>query len=151
MLKFQSTLLQEERQRKSLEGDKTMEISIHAPTRGATCSHGRLCNRLDFNPRSYKRSDVMVPLYFPWCREFQSTLLQEERLDLRSSVYNQFIFQSTLLQEERLGGIILKPNGSIFQSTLLQEERPDKIHRRMSYTPISIHAPTRGATFLGSA
>ena len=33
-------------------------ISIHAPTRGATCEGAKTCAiELNFNPRSYKRSD----------------------------------------------------------------------------------------------
>ena len=77
-------------------------ISIHAPTRGATAAErvraGTLTN---FNPRSYKRSDGASnggagALYL-----FQSTLLQEERLDFFFTNKETISFQSTLLQEER--------------------------------------------------
>ena len=101
------------------------KISIHAPTRGAT--HGvsdQSGRNRYFNPRSYKRSDVVrSPILIPFS-EFQSTLLQEERQDLifRSAV--EFLFQSTLLQEERHVG-----NGYMYW-----------------ISKISIHAPTRGAT-----
>ena len=55
-------------------------ISIHAPTRGAT---ERLLNFsvrfLNFNPRSYKRSDSLTVWKVRILTLFQSTLLQEER------------------------------------------------------------------------
>ena len=40
------------------DGETDCRISIHAPTRGATCFGERRCYlNVDFNPRSYKRSD----------------------------------------------------------------------------------------------
>ena len=120
-------------------------ISIHAPTRGATCFRaiislwslfqstllqeerlsampwaGPLCH---FNPRSYKRSDP-DPIKKPRpILEFQSTLLQEERLCFVSVDFSNLQFQSTLLQEERLSSCPIRAVASLFQSTLLQEER----------------------------
>ena len=145
------------------------KISIHAPTRGAT--HGvsdQSGRNRYFNPRSYKRSDVVrSPILIPFS-EFQSTLLQEERQDLifRSAV--EFLFQSTLLQEERRGIFTQKTDRNLisihaptrgatlmnfltdvlyeFQSTLLQEERPTGHVNVCNCIRISIHAPTRGAT-----
>ena len=36
-------------------------ISIHAPTRGATCSHAEMCDlAFNFNPRSHKGSDIGI-------------------------------------------------------------------------------------------
>ena len=78
---FQSTLLQEERRSSTVLFVSSFTISIHAPTRGATDGRPRwsdlFCisihaptrgatmnfatesfNASDFNPRSYKRSDV---------------------------------------------------------------------------------------------
>ena len=145
------------------------KISIHAPTRGAT--HGvsdQSGRNRYFNPRSYKRSDVVrSPILIPFS-EFQSTLLQEERQDLifRSAV--EFLFQSTLLQEERRGIFTQKTDRNLisihaptrgatlmnfltdvlyeFQSTLLQEERHVGNGYMYWISKISIHAPTRGAT-----
>ena len=145
-------------------------ISIHAPTRGATLSAMRLLlGRL----------------------EFQSTLLQEERqlytvrcgvtrdisihAPTRGATSTRMIvtpaavisihaptrgatilslicfllslrFQSTLLQEERLPGECRKPDDILFQSTLLQEERRVPFCPILISSSISIHAPTRGAT-----
>ena len=98
-------------------------ISIHAPTRGATViilkdlvmyqfqstllqeeRHSQmyfLYSGMNFNPRSYKRSD---PAACPLCcipDIFQSTLLQEERPFLGIFAPDCCQFQSTLLQEER--------------------------------------------------
>ena len=79
---FQSTLLQEERPQDNMVMQIGKMISIHAPTRGATCqpytpSHSCLISihaptrgatiivyffgvkLIDFNPRSYKRSDCI--------------------------------------------------------------------------------------------
>ena len=100
---------------------------------------------------------------------FQSTLLQEERHLCGNRISRFLFFQSTLLQEERPYLPCLFATGHVFQSTLLQEERRDntapycrfKTFNPRSYkrsdlmqkrNPIlqklSIHAPTRGATFL---
>ena len=103
--------------------------------------------------------------------EFQSTLLQEERqlplfrLFSGSSYFNPrsykrsdaenccsacetALFQSTLLQEERHNPRIHVQHPLTFQSTLLQEERPELAWDGTVIIPISIHAPTRGATKL---
>ena len=59
--KFQSTLLQVERRYGSLLSFPCCDISIHAPTRGATSRQAILFFRLHyFNPRSYKRSDIVM-------------------------------------------------------------------------------------------
>ena len=77
---FQSTLLQEER----LSLFKHIEPFF------------------DFNPRSYKRSDIISLRVVIRHRLFQSTLLQEERPALVCGFFWSLRFQSTLLQEERL-------------------------------------------------
>ena len=100
-------------------------ISIHAPTRGATLLILKRIYILgNFNPRSYKRSDTSDTEKDLYTWEFQSTLLQEERLCIKQNYHDQPKFQSTLLQEERRSG-------------------SEVLHRHIY---ISIHAPTRGAT-----
>ena len=77
-------------------------ISIHAPTRGATLQKQKSQPKnINFNPRSYKRSDVFCNAQVFCAMLFQSTLLQEERrrLPCVGALNNEF--QSTLLQEER--------------------------------------------------
>ena len=77
---------------------------------------------------------------------FQSTLLQEERPELRTTYLESFFFQSTLLQEERhLCGSRISQL-LFFQSTLLQEERRCVLRKISISSTLSIHAPTRGAT-----
>ena len=101
-------------------------ISIHAPTRGATRSNGTIKQR----PR------------------FQSTLPRGERLKLCYYNIIRKRFQSTLPRGER------------------QDERWNRLQDRRNFNPrshegsdrqvtpknigniISIHAPTRGATFM---
>ena len=40
---------------------RALTISIHAPTRGATCENPHFVEIIDnFNPRSYKRSDIEI-------------------------------------------------------------------------------------------
>ena len=57
------------------------DLSIHAPTRGATINNGvNSIYTFTFNPRSYKRSDFASSYPFCLLSDFQSTLLQEERL-----------------------------------------------------------------------
>ena len=86
MILFQSTLLQEERPISDFAISTNVEISIHAPTRGATLYLFCTCSKrllfqstllqeerhvkvlvddlaVNFNPRSYKRSDI-VYVYF---------------------------------------------------------------------------------------
>ena len=120
--------------------------TIHAPTRGATIKSLRLMlPRFNFNPRSYKRSDIRSTTIFQKKPVFQSTLLQEERLPEDHILMGAAKFQSTLLQEERLKylfyfifngyfnprsykrsdfpGTFHGAGRKEFQSTLLQEER----------------------------
>ena len=59
---FQSTLPQGERQGTIQQGNKKLNISIHAPTRGATLSPDNELTKFSyFNPRSHKGSDKDIP------------------------------------------------------------------------------------------
>ena len=120
--RFQSTLPREERRRCTVRLF-LLCISIHAPTRGATCfhfvkllwglfqstlpreerqiSHTCVSFEHDFNPRSHERSDLYRILYRFFCQNFNP------RSHERSDLNHQVIFHSST---------------------------------------ISIHAPTRGAT-----
>ena len=63
-------------------------ISIHAPTRGATYNALMdLEENIDFNPRSYKRSDEFWHRIIKEIYLFQSTLLQEERPLCKHGIY----------------------------------------------------------------
>ena len=58
------------------------------------------------------------------------------------------LFQSTLPRRERRGVCKKFANGTIFQSTLPRRERPDRPLTKWDRLVISIHAPTKGATWL---
>ena len=124
MIRFQSTLLQEERRFTASWFLVKDGISIHAPTRGATCirslSRGLLYH---FNPRSYKRSDLLHACHLVALLIFQSTLLQEERQQISFNVSYSTNFNPR--SYKRSDAEMLRPGES---------------------TVISIHAPTRGAT-----
>ena len=123
--RFQPTLPQEERPFWCIMFTRTLSISIHAPTRGAT--------KDDRDQRRWKRISIHAPtrgatlaviVVGCLCGRFQSTLPQEERH--RLSIQSKYIDR--------------------FQSTLPQEERPKENKKSHIRFKISIHAPTRGAT-----
>ena len=102
------------------------EISIHAPTRGATFIFPFLPNLYRISIHAPTRGATRYRLYCNLILLFQSTLPREER-QRRSSNSHQ---------------------GKRFQSTLPREERHRQIQQPGSVDAISIHAPTRGATLL---
>ena len=101
-----------------------LDISIHAPTRGATATS----------------LDCLIII------AFQSTLPREERPTPYPLSFICFIFQSTLPREERRFMGFLPLFQCLFQSTLPREERPTFRGVGLVLCRISIHAPTRGAT-----
>ena len=123
---------------------------------------------MDFNPRSYKRSDQQTGEPTDALRKFQSTLLQEERLCIGNDIINEIFISihaptrgATANRSQQLPFCFISIHAptrgatetkvfqksiAVFQSTLLQEERLEvKIYTLPDGT-ISIHAPTRGAT-----
>ena len=126
-------------------------ISIHAPTRGATrYIYTKDRPELDFNPRSYKRSDCRGGISS--CVEWNFNPRSYKRSDLYHSLFLQlYLFQSTLLQEERqlqYGAEHLRITISIHAPT---RGATLQVHCTFQNILISIHAPTRGATPRGSA
>ena len=80
----------------------TFDISIHAPTRGATSSTCySTTDHINFNPRSHERSDANRVIVFFNSILFQSTLPREERLIRLWHWHRDGRFQSTLPREER--------------------------------------------------
>ena len=100
-------------------------ISIHAPTRGATCIKKKgTSHKFNFNPRSHERSDLYQ----------------------KKGYFSQIQFQSTLPREERQRTVLYRTCGRYFNPR--SHERSDIVHCNcFKYIGISIHAPTRGATF----
>ena len=121
------------------------EISIHAPTRGATLTRDTVKMivefqstlpreerrgyptsyrlSLDFNPRSHERSDYHSISMTSSKSKFQSTLPREERHQLLHLVSVLKLFQSTLPREERQLLFYYLLYIILFQSTLPREER----------------------------
>ena len=99
------------------------KISIHAPTRGATTHADPPTACHDFNPRSHEGSDLAATCYSPPLRLFQSTLPRGERLAVVFSLIEPVKFQSTLPRGERQ---MITQNHTLcneFQSTLPRGER----------------------------
>ena len=122
-------------------------ISIHAPTRGATCPHYIIYLLItDFNPRSYKRSDDMRMPFHLSIKLFQSTLLQEERrasplVNKAVTYFNPRSYKRSDFPWNSRGG-----EWHYFNPRSYKRSDTDKI-ANIDSNYISIHAPTRGATF----
>ena len=101
-------------------------LSIHAPTRGATVAFEFWVRAFYLSIHAPTRGATTFYASSTTLIGFQSTLLQEERLQSRFQPYPEMYFQSTLLQEER-------------RSASWAE---------IASITLSIHAPTRGATTL---
>ena len=121
-------------------------ISIHAPTRGATLSASKLLLRNSyFNPRSYKRSDLIVEISRFQPVDFNPRSYKRSDFAEIEFTSESAKFQSTLLQEERPPENKSTGNADYFNPR--SYKRSDSIQlllQRFYY--ISIHAPTRGAT-----
>ena len=147
-------------------------ISIHAPTRGATGAAPRnpllseqfqstlpqgerllwialnVNKKIHFNPRSHKGSDNIDTRKLTPSQIFQSTLPQgERRSHFPAMSQYRLEFQSTLPQGERPYNKVMSGATSYFNprshkgsDVVLGSQEPQK-------QAISIHAPTRGATF----
>ena len=100
-------------------------ISIHAPTRGATCVQLlKSVLIVNFNPRSHERSDkksvddgdmMSISIHAPTRGATLSGSVQ---------LKTDFKFQSTLPREERHNDMEYMRDMDKFQSTLPREERP---------------------------
>ena len=122
-------------------------ISIHAPTRGATQRLLLKNMQKKFQSTLLQEERQEQENRKRGNKKFQSTLLQEERRNKPDVKRWQILFQSTLLQEERQITQSQRTTRAKFQSTLLQEERHSEYIWTDYRGTISIHAPTRGATF----
>ena len=121
-------------------------ISIHAPTRGATLSDNKRDIFISISIHAPTRGATLICLRCHCSSQFQSTLPREERPTIGTLGQFPVLFQSTLPREERLLLQRCALIRALFQSTLPREERPNSVPFFV-YLCISIHAPTRGATF----
>ena len=126
-------------------------ISIHAPTRGATrCSYSRKQRKVYFNPRSHEGSDgAGSDRHYLHGISIHAPTRGATEVDRR--VYpHLFRFQSTLPRGERLVMWAMETFDGQFQSTLPRGERQvdaAALNIFVLFPKISIHAPTRGATW----
>ena len=144
---FQSTPLHEGRPipRESLDWIK--RVSIHAPARGATRRLPAVPRGLHrFNPRPCTRGDGSPRGAFVESSAFQSTPLHEGRQFCRASFRRRSRFQSTPLHEGRPTSTPPTSFRMRFQSTPLHEGRQVSFVSMPLPSPVSIHAPARGAT-----
>ena len=121
-------------------------ISIHAPTRGATSKDFQSIKRHLFQSTLPQGERLGLAKKGYWVGGFQSTLPQGERRRLEPFMgypddFNPRSHKGSDERHERT-----KKSQNTFQSTLPQGERRYSAGRLLLTRPISIHAPTRGAT-----
>ena len=121
-------------------------VSIHAPTRGATCRKGSQEEaHTGFNPRAHAGRDA-VPCRTICRWKFQSTRPRGARQPAVDSGPDPQLFQSTRPRGARLSGVMGMSNvSSVSIHAPTRGATPDGITRYHPHS-VSIHAPTRGAT-----
>ena len=142
-VKFQSTLPRGERPSMSALKYR-LEVSIHAPARGATTDSDQFYGLDMFNPRSRAGSDPKAQACWPQARVSIHAPARGATRCKRSAVISS-MFQSTLPRGERRqvdGHAVCVYQ---FQSTLPRGERPQLMDEAAD-EEVSIHAPARGAT-----
>ena len=122
---FQSTHLQEVRQYPKSYRYFSNLVSIHAPTRGATCVLKIPLPDVDVSIHAPTRGATIFLLRF----------ISRERVSIHAPTRGATLILSTILSWEQE-----------FQSTHLQEVRLQIRCKVSSDCKVSIHAPTRGAT-----
>ena len=126
---------------------RSIMISIHAPTRGATCfTHYDFPFLLYFNPRSHEGSDRYLLIIFLLADRFQSTLPRGERQTVALWKLWLNVFQSTLPRGERQP-TTSSGNKSQYFNPRSHEGSDAQKTPVLIKSSISIHAPTRGATY----
>ena len=122
-------------------------ISIHAPTWGATSRLIRHNISLpNFNPRTHVGCDSTLTLALWPNFQFQSTHPRGVRLDIVEGVRPLVTFQSTHPRGVRRYQYADVYVPRKFQSTHPRGVRPRALGAKRVRLPISIHAPTWGAT-----
>ena len=123
------------------------QISIHAPTRGATDACVVITGVGSISIHAPTRGATDYVAATEEDMEFQSTLPREERQNREAYKNGKVQFQSTLPREERRKLLVIICSGIQYFNPR-SHERSDGIWYRARHTPfpISIHAPTRGAT-----
>ena len=124
-MQFQSTLPRRERPGCRIFLKSYLDISIHAPTKGATLF-------------------VAVKVWYPMKISIHAPTKGATQATQNAIGYVQF--QSTLPRRERQNSGVPRSIDNVFQSTLPRRERQNPSHTAQHHQHISIHAPTKGAT-----
>ena len=170
--KFQSTRPRGARQDKSVKSAVPNQFQSHAPTRGATVgSNCAMLKRTSFNPRAHEGRDQQYQMLSVAQTGFQSTRPRGARLvaqgtyDSENSCFNPRAHEgrdgSTRLNEMEFNGFNPRAHegrddaaAPRWRRTLwFQSTRPRGARRKLAFYDagnlyVSIHAPTRGATWL---
>ena len=129
---------------------KTLYVSIHAPTRGATIP---TCNILvmtpSFNPRAHTGRDFIRIFIVINFGRFQSTRPHGARHISVTQSPLDLLFQSTRPHGARPLFTFNFMSWFTFQSTRPHGARHNEV-RKDTLDWVSIHAPTRGATVISS-
>ena len=126
---------------------KSVEISIRAPSRGATpFAVLGFIKYNDFNPRSLTGSDLKRPPRCPKSQKFQSALPHGERQAM--ALRDLGVDFISILAPTRGATLVIHNKSALqlFQSSLPHGERQKPEADEKTEADISILAPTRGAT-----
>ena len=121
--KFQSTLLQEERRVSSIFTISCLYISIHAPTRGATSLWMLQRNSGSISIHAPTRGATLYLLIFSFYRNFNPRSYKRSDLPARYQAPGWDYFNPRSYKRSDSGRLTTQPTHATFQSTLLQEER----------------------------
>ena len=168
ILQFQSTHPRRVRQALSKDNIMILDVSIHAPTQGATpqglcpskiclfqSTHPRRVRRpvaggsADagcFNPRTHAGCDIFLMTKAAFTGVFQSTHPRRVRHQSALERSEKAKFQSTHPRRVRPMYRQSRIAAFRFQSTHPRRVRPPAPVRDVSLSIVSIHAPTQGAT-----
>ncbi len=124
-----------------------LDVSIHAPTRGATTRSSRAvwaCT--SFNPRAHAGRDAARHEMLASTEVFQSTRPRGARHARKEALVQRTAFQSTRPRGARQLCLEIGDRQAAFQSTRPRGARPVVPAAELAEAVVSIHAPTRGAT-----
>ena len=129
----------------SIQRKRHQRISIHAPTRGATEHQLRLCAYRKFQSTLPREERHELPQLGGVNSQFQSTLPREERRNTVAPLFEVFYFNPRSHERSDSMPFTFFTRCKYFNPR--SHERSDFLpHRSVPFLPISIHAPTRGAT-----
>ena len=144
---FQSTHPHGVRQGIGEGGDLVFEFQSTHPHGVRPAELHQLTRHSRFNPRTHTGCDY-IDRFFPQLVEFQSTHPHGVRPVFIHLMAFPLLFQSTHPHGVRHNWFFTLMDRIQFQSTHPHGVRPLSGHRSAAASSVSIHAPTRGATFV---